>query len=152
MSGIGLPPAGTGLILKRQRITPGENIMPASNPLVLCVDDEAVGLLVRKTLLEKAGYRVLTAPDGPTGLQIFDQQPVEAVILDYSMPGMHGGEVALRMREAKPSVPILLLSAYTSLPSDVLDRFDHYMTKGEGPSILLTKLAQMLPRASNGAL
>ena len=126
--------------------------MPASNHLVLCVDDETVGLLVRKTLLEKAGYRVLTAPDGPTGLEIFDQHPVEAVILDYSMPGMHGGEVALRMRETKPDVPILLLSAYTSLPSEVLERVDHYMTKGEGPPLLLKKLDQMLSRASNGAL
>jgi CheY-like chemotaxis protein len=127
-------------------------MLHGSNHLVLCVDDETVGLLVRKALLEKAGYRVLTAPDGPTGLQIFDQHPVEAVILDYSMPGMHGGEVALRMRETKPEVPILLLSAYTSLPSEVLERVDYYMTKGEGPPVLLNKLTQMLSRASNGAL
>jgi CheY-like chemotaxis protein len=126
--------------------------MHGSNHLVLCVDDERVGLLVRKTLLEKAGYRVLTAPDGPTGLDIFHQQPVEAVILDYSMPGMHGGEVALKMREAKPEVPILLLSAYTSLPSDVLVHVDLYMTKGEGPPVLLKKLDQLLSRVSNGAL
>jgi CheY-like chemotaxis protein len=125
--------------------------MHGSNHLVLCVDDEAVGLLVRKTLLEKAGYRVLTAPDGPHGLEIFDQHPVEAVILDYSMPGMHGGEVAVRMRATKPEVPILLLSAYTSLPSDVLERVDVYMTKGEGPQLLLEKLNRMLSRASNGA-
>lgn len=125
--------------------------MDGSNQLILCVDDEAVGLLVRKTLLEKAGYRVLTAPDGPRGLEMFDQQPVEAVILDYSMPGMHGGEVALRMRATKPEVPILLLSAYTTLPGDVLERVDLYMTKGEGPQLLLQKLHQMLSRASKGA-
>ena len=126
--------------------------MHGSNHLILCVDDEAVGLLVRKALLEKAGYRVLTAPDGPTGLELFGQQPVEAVILDYSMPGMHGGEVALKMRESKPEVPILLLSAYTSLPSEVLESVDLYMTKGEGPALLLKKLDQMLSRASHGAL
>jgi len=125
--------------------------MSGSNHLILCVDDEAIGLLVRKTLLEKAGYRVLTAPDGPQGLDLFNQHPVEAVILDYSMPGMHGGEVAARMRGTKPHVPILLLSAYTSLPADVLERFDCSMTKGEGPPLLLEKLTQMLSRASNGA-
>jgi CheY-like chemotaxis protein len=124
--------------------------MDGSNQIVLCVDDEAVGLLVRKTLLEKAGYRVLTAPDGPHGLEIFNQQPVDAVVLDYSMPGMHGGEVASRMRAAKPEVPILLLSAYTSLPSDVLERVDLYMTKGEGPQLLLEKLNRMLSRVSQG--
>jgi len=124
--------------------------MPGSNQLILCVDDETVGLFVRKALLEKAGYRVLTAPNGPEGLDLFSQNPVEAVVLDYSMPGMHGGEVALRMRAAKPEVPILLLSAYTSLPSDVLEHVDCSMTKGEGPPILLEKINQMLSRASNG--
>ena len=74
---------------------------PASN-LVLCVDDEQVGLQIRKILLERAGYRVLTAPDGPSGLAIFSAEPVQAVVLDYSMPGMHGGEVAVRMRQIKP--------------------------------------------------
>jgi CheY-like chemotaxis protein len=125
--------------------------MHGSNHLVLCVDDEAIGLLVRKTLLEKAGYRVLTAHDGPQGLDVFGQNPVEAVVLDYSMPGMHGGEVATRMRAVKPEVPILLLSAYTSLPQDVLDRVNVYMTKGEGPALLLEKLNQMLSDASHGA-
>ena len=124
--------------------------MPGSNYLILCVDDEKVGLLVRKALLEKAGYCVLTAPNGPEGLDLFSQNPVDAVVLDYSMPGMNGGEVALRMRAAKPEVPILLLSAYTSMPSEVLEQVDYYMTKGEGPQALLDKITQMLSRASNG--
>ena len=89
--------------------------MKLNSNLVLCVDDEVVGLQVRKILLERAGYRVLTASDGPSGLEIFSSEPVEAVVLDYSMPGMHGGEVAVRMRQAKPQVPILLLSAYMGL-------------------------------------
>ncbi len=91
-------------------------IMGQVSPLVLCVDDELIGLQVRKILLERAGYRVLTAPDGPEGLVLFNEEPVEAVVLDYSMPGMDGGEVASRMRQIKPKVPILLLSAYVGLP------------------------------------
>ncbi len=66
--------------------------------LVLCVDDEEIGLGVRRTILERAGYHVLTACDGTEGLELFAREPVEAVILDYSMPGMHGGEVATRIR------------------------------------------------------
>ena len=112
--------------------------------LVLCVDDELVGLKVRKILLERAGYRVLTASNGQDGLNIFRAEPIEAVILDYSMPGMHGGEVAARMREAKPEVPILLLSAYIGLPAEVTSLVDLYMTKGEGPPILLNKLRSLL--------
>jgi CheY-like chemotaxis protein len=121
------------------------------NPyLVLCVDDEEVGLHVRKILLERAGYRVLTAPDGYSGLELFANQPVDAVVLDYSMPGMHGGEVALKMRQTKPEVPILLLSAYVGLPEEVSSLVDVYMTKGEGAPVLLSKLGSLLavPAAS----
>ena len=56
------------------------------------------------------------------------------------MPGMHGGEVAARMRAAKPDIPILLLSAYVGLPSDVTGLVNIYMTKGEGAPALLEKL------------
>jgi CheY-like chemotaxis protein len=122
--------------------------MKQNSNLVLCVDDELVGLQVRKILLERAGYRVLTAPDGPSGLAIFSAEPVEAVVLDYSMPGMHGGEVAIRMRQAKPQVPILLLSAYMGLSVEVTSLVDLYMTKGEGAPVLLEKLSSLLQPVS----
>jgi CheY-like chemotaxis protein len=122
--------------------------MKESSNLVLCVDDEQIGLRVRKILLERAGYRVLTAPDGPSALEIFAAEPVEAVVLDYSMPGMHGGEVAVRMRQTKPDVPILLLSAYLDLPADVTSMVALYMTKGEGAPALLTNLNSLLQPVS----
>jgi CheY-like chemotaxis protein len=122
--------------------------MKEDTNLVLCVDDELVGLRIRKILLERAGYRVLTAPDGPRGLEIFSAEPVQAVVLDYSMPGMHGGEVARRMRQTKPQVPILLLSAYMGLPSEVTCLVDLYMTKGEGAPVLLEKLSTLLHPAN----
>jgi CheY-like chemotaxis protein len=112
--------------------------------LVLCVDDELVGLGIRKILLERAGYRVLTADDGASGLKLFAAHPVDAVVLDYAMPGMHGGEVARKMRQAKPKVPILLLSAYVDLPPEVTSLADVYMTKGEGAPALLDKLGNLL--------
>jgi CheY-like chemotaxis protein len=122
--------------------------MNQDSHLVLCVDDELVGLQVRKILLERAGYRVLTAQDGPSGLKIFSAEPVKAVVLDYSMPGMHGGEVAVKMRQTKPHVPILLLSAYMGLSVEVTDLVDLYMTKGEGAPILLEKLGSLLQPVS----
>jgi CheY-like chemotaxis protein len=118
--------------------------MGLSPHLVLCVDDELIGLQVRKILLERSGYRVLTAQDGIAGLTVFQNEPVEAVVLDYSMPGMNGGEVASKMRQVKPYVPILLLSAYVGLPADVTCLVNLYMTKGEGPDVLLRKLGDML--------
>jgi CheY-like chemotaxis protein len=118
--------------------------MERNSHLLLCVDDELVGLKVRKILLERAGYKVITAIDGVTGISLFEKEPVDAVVLDYSMPGMHGGEVASRMRQLKPGVPILLLSAYIGLPLEVTSLVDLYMTKGEGAPVLLQKLDILL--------
>jgi CheY-like chemotaxis protein len=118
--------------------------MAAPSHLVLCVDDETIGLQVRKLLLERAGYRVLTANDGYTGLALFSSEPVEVVVLDYSMPGMHGGEVASKMRQTKPHVPILMLSAYVELSEEVTALVDLSMTKGEGAPVLLERLQSLL--------
>jgi CheY-like chemotaxis protein len=122
--------------------------MAQQSHLILCVDDELVGLRVRKLLLERAGYKVLTAMDGTSGLEIFRNEPVEAVVLDYSMPGMHGGEVANLMRQTKPEIPILLLSAYIGLPTEVTSLVNLYMTKGEGAPVLLKKLGSLLQPVS----
>ena len=121
--------------------------MAQSPHLILCVDDEMIGLRVRKVLLERAGYRVVTAEDGDSGLRVFQSEPVDAVVLDYSMPGMHGGEVAARMRQIKPNIPILLLSAYLGLPAEVTNLVNLYMTKGEGAPVLLQKLEALLQLA-----
>ena len=116
--------------------------------LVLCIDDERIGLRVRKLLLEGAGYEVLTAPDGPSGLASFDAHPVEAVLLDFSMPGMDGGEVAAQMRSRKPEVPILLLSAYVGLPAEIDVLVDGYLTKADDAGTLLARLLNLLPTPS----
>jgi len=120
--------------------TPGS----AGTAVVLCVDDEMIGLRVRKILLERAGYTVISALEGTEGIEIFAREPVSAVVLDYAMPGMNGAQVAARMRAIKPAVPILLLSAYVGLPAEVTSLVDVYMTKGEGAPTLLKKLRAML--------
>lgn len=108
------------------------------------MDDETIGLEIRKILLERAGYAVLTASDGPSGVKLFASEPIDAVVLDFAMPGMTGGEVARLMRRLKPRVPILMLSAYTSLPKEVTASVDTYMTKGEGAPALLRRLGSLL--------
>ncbi len=122
---------------------------PAANALVLCIDDELIGLKVRRILLERAGYTVVSALEGSEGIDIFAREPVAAVVLDYAMPGMNGAEVATKMREIKPEVPILLLSAYVGLPKEVTSLVDVYMTKGEGAPTLLKKLHIMLSVTSS---
>ena len=94
---------------------------------------------------------MLTALDGPTGIDLFEREPVEAVVLDYSMPGMTGGEVAVQLRRIKPQVPILMLSAYTSLPPEVDGLIDMAMTKGEGAPAFLKRLGTLVGSAASHA-
>lgn len=117
-----------------------------TGPLILCIDDEALGLQIRKAVLEREGYRVLIAQDGSSGLTLFADENVDGVILDYFMPGMDGGQVAFAMRARRPEVPILLLSAYVNLPREVVTMVNFTMLKGEGPMELLAKVHAMLSR------
>lgn len=136
------PPADSGR--KPQDADLGRATTVASSPLLLCIDDEALGLQIRKAVLEKAGYRVITALDGANGLTLFWDQPVSGVVLDYFMPGMDGGQVAAEMRKRRPEVPILLLTAYINLPPEVVTIVDYTLLKGEGPQELLSKIGEML--------
>jgi len=120
-------------------------------PTILCIDDEALGLQIRKAVLERAGYRVLTAIDG-RGLGLFRDELIDGVVLDYYMPEMDGGVVAQTMRHEQPRVPIMLLSAYINLPAEVVALADVTVLKGEGPTELLEKLRLMLESASSKAL
>jgi CheY-like chemotaxis protein len=82
----------------------------ASRHVVLLVDDNKDGLLVRRALLEEQGYDVHTAPDGQQGLKLFRTLTFNVVVTDYRMPVMSGLELIREIREAKPDTPIVLLS------------------------------------------
>jgi len=118
--------------------------MASDTHLILCVDDEVVGLRVRKILLERAGYQVLTAADGYSGLELFATQPVDAVVLDYAMPEMNGDEVAIALKRLNPNIKILLFSAYVKFPEEVLQWVDGFAVKGEHPAALFNALQQLL--------
>ena len=117
--------------------------------MILCVDDEPTGLMVRRALLERQGYEVITAMSGPEGLRLFMAYPVEAVVLDYAMPGMNGDQVAAAMKRLKPEVKILLLSAYVDLPEEALKWVDRRAVKGVSATSFLEELQQLLSSATS---
>lgn len=119
-----------------------------STPTILCIDDEELGLEIRKLVLEREGYSVLTARDGPSGLSVFESQQVDAVVLDYAMPGLDGGQVAAMMRQIKPNVPIIMLSAYVALPEEVMRLVDLSATKGDGAFTLVGRLKDLLEKGA----
>jgi CheY-like chemotaxis protein len=134
---------GSQLTIKQQ--IPTVSWMRAlDSKTVLCVDDEKVGLRVRKIMLESHGFKVLTASSGLQGLAVFDQNEVDLVVLDYYMPGLNGGDVAAEMRRRRPHVPIIFLSAYFSLPPAALELANAFITKGDPPDVLIEKIEQLV--------
>ncbi len=117
--------------------------MPISSRTILSVDDEAGVLYSRQKLLQAAGYDVLSAADGEQALDFFASAPVDLVVLDYSMPGINGEQVARKIKADRPELPIILVSGL-DIELETLSYVDSFFTKGEGPASLLEKIAQLL--------
>jgi CheY-like chemotaxis protein len=119
-------------------------VMSRPKATILCIDAHWNGLIGRKILLESNGYEVLEATGGDEGLKLFLAHPVDAVVLDYQMPGMNGDVVAARMKRVKSHVPIMLLSAFGPLPKNKLEAVDTFLSKSQPPKILLSTLQDLL--------
>jgi CheY-like chemotaxis protein len=112
---------------------------------ILCIDDEEPALVLRRVLLENAGYRVFTALTGKQGIEVFRYQPIDVVILDYWMADMDGLDVAEQLKTLSPKTPIIMLSGYTSILDESLGKVDLWLRKGEGdPEQLLSAVMQAL--------
>ena len=113
---------------------------------ILCIDDHWNALIGRKMFLEQSGYEVLEATGGDEGLKLFLKHAVDAVVLDYQMPGMNGDVVAARMKRINSQVPIMLVSAYGPLPKNKLRFVDTFLSKSQPPAILLSTLQTLVSR------
>lgn len=122
--------------------------MSRAKATILCIDDHWNGLIGRKIFLEQSGYEVLEATCGDEGLKLFAARPVDAVVLDYQMPGMNGDRVAAKMKSIKSHVPIMLLSAYGPLPKSKLRSVDTFLSKSQPPDTLLSALRDLLDSRS----
>jgi CheY-like chemotaxis protein len=118
--------------------------MSAAKATILCIDDCWNQLIKRKLLLERSGYKVLETTDGGEGIRLLMSNSVDAIILDYQLPGTSGNVIASQMKLIKPQVPIMLLSAYGPLPKSKLKSVDTYLSKSQPSRVLLSTLHEML--------
>jgi two-component system, OmpR family, response regulator CpxR len=117
---------------------------------ILCVDDNEQALSVRKFMLETRGYRVLASLVPEEAIEALRQGGIDLVLSDLTMPRMDGNELARRMKEMAPDVPILLVSnsvkAYERAicgdcflpkgacsPLEVLDHVRRMLARKRGP-------------------
>jgi DNA-binding NtrC family response regulator len=77
---------------------------------VLLVDNEPNVLMVVGDLFEQRGWKVISATDGRTGIELYEREQPDLVVLDVAMPGMHGLRVLEILRERDPDATIVMLS------------------------------------------
>ena len=116
-------------------------------PLLLCIDDADTALRVKKLLLDNAGYEVVTAQSAEDGLELFKQHQVELVIADHFLSAKTGTEIAREMKQLKPEVPILIVSAGADEPEGI-EFADGFLAKCEPAEVLIATLARMLAASS----
>lgn len=114
---------------------------------IACVDDDADVLEVRKLLLEASGYSVVTATSGTELLRFLaDGGIVDVVLLDYLMPEMNGDQLAQKLHQKYPQLPLIAVSAIPQLPDAMLAIVDATVQKGSDPKLLLSTVAEILKR------
>ena len=116
---------------------------------ILVVDDEPRIVQLVRDYLEHGGFTVLTASDGPSAMRTARTGRPDLVVLDLSLPGLDGLDVARSLRR-EGVVPIIMLTARTD-ESDKLVGLelgaDDYMTKPFSPKELVARVRAVLRRA-----
>jgi PAS domain S-box-containing protein len=108
-------PVVADLVDKQPAAASAPSALIGGRETILLAEDESSVRAVATAALERAGYTVLAAPDGPAALELartFDGT-IDLLLTDVVMPGMHGREVAERLLKERPATRVLYASGYT---------------------------------------
>ena len=119
-------------------------------PMILCVDDEENQLAVRKLVLEKEGFSVLTASSGQQALSLLACHQIDLVLSDHLMPGLTGTELTRQIKASNPDLPVILISAVNEIPEDAAFA-DLFMSKLDGPIAMCQNISAVLAQSKNGS-
>jgi two-component system, cell cycle sensor histidine kinase and response regulator CckA len=116
---------------------------------VLVVEDEANVRMIISRVLREQGYRVLEAPHGQEALAIAGDPAtrIDLIIADVVLPGLGGRELATRLAERRPGVPILFTSGYTGhdvVERGLIERDWPFLAKPVAPDALARKVRELL--------
>ena len=125
--------------------------MPQMGQRLLVVEDDPKTSDILRVYLEKDGYQVAAAYDGPAGVSQARELIPDLVVLDRMLPGLSGTEVCRILRQ-ESNVPIIMLTALSTLP-DKLEGLelgaDDYVGKPFSPSELVARVRAVLRRSSD---
>lgn len=118
---------------------------------ILIIEDDEEMIALGRLILEKAGYQVLSATNGISGLEILESGPTDLVLLDIMMNPMDGWEVLERIKaDAKlKQIPVIMLTAkhyLEDIPTTQAhaEQFAGYVVKPFVVSSLLEEIAKVL--------
>jgi len=114
--------------------------------VILVVDDEPLKRITLQIELSEHGYEVYEAADAGAARRIFDSKPIDVVVSDVRMPGLSGLDLLPRLRQARPEVEVILMTAYATVDTAVLaiKRGAHdYITKPFTTQQLIEKLDRL---------
>jgi two-component system cell cycle sensor histidine kinase/response regulator CckA len=134
---------------ERYQETDNSVTLPGGTETLLLVEDDPVVCCFHRTLLEEAGYTVITAVDGEDALERFNEHESDIVllILDVIMPKMNGKKVFGIIRKGKPDIKALFISGYsTDVLSDAgaMQEAAGFMMKPVDPGKFLKKVREVL--------
>ena len=120
----------------------------ASGLIVMVVDDDEAVREVTANFLDDLGYEVIEAGSGGAALEQLERHPkIDAVILDFAMPGMNGADLARELRLRRPGAPILFATGYADAEA-LTDIGDHLIVHKPFTQV---ELARKLSRTLAGA-
>lgn len=109
---------------------------------VLIVDDKEMLRDSVGATLERAGFAVLTAPDGAAALETVAKRRPDAVVTDMRMPGMTGVELLEKLRAIDDELPVILMTAFGTIDTAVkamkLGAFDYLTKPFEGDELIIS--------------
>ena len=129
--------------------TASEQLLPSlpASLRILAVDDDALVLMNTTLMLEDLGHQVVEAYNGGEALEFLESgEHFDLVLTDHSMPKMTGAELAARIQERWPHLPVILATGYAELPSGEGGRLPK-LSKPFSQSQLAEVLAHTLPRS-----
>lgn len=118
-------------------------------PLVLIIEDEGGLLEILEVVVRAAGYRVLTATDGVSAWQLFDQNRPDLLVLDLNLPRMSGFRF-LELVRSESDLPVLIITAYDFAEAEEVARYrpDAYIKKPFDVKVLVQTVDRLLGRKS----
>jgi DNA-binding NtrC family response regulator len=118
---------------------------------ILLVDDDPAITRLYKIYLEYRGFRVFTADDALSAVQVVLHHHIDAIVTDMRMPGVDGQELLQCLREKRPRLPALIVSGYTAEFTLAIDDITKIFSKPVSLALLTNCLEGMLRQTNMSA-